>query len=243
MIYLYASRGSSGAREIVDQVKELGGNAKRWKKGAAIPFRKGDLLVNWGESYPHLVPGGVKVLNPRMVHGKLSELTKLNGKGIATVPYSVHASAPGWVGRRSNHQGGTDLLHPPHNPDYYVQKLEFKREFRVHVMRTVDAGLVSIRAGLKVHRAGFPNPHPWVRSYDGGWSLDYGDACQAVLKQRVRDAAKGAVEALGLDFGAVDIGTLSDGSPIVLEVNKAPGQEGNTTLTYAKHFMAHAKAM
>jgi glutathione synthase/RimK-type ligase-like ATP-grasp enzyme len=48
-----------------------------------------------------------------------------------------------------------------------------------------------------------------------------------------RNLAKKAVESLGLTFGAVDIGRKADNSLIVLEVNRAPGLEGNTINAYA----------
>jgi glutathione synthase/RimK-type ligase-like ATP-grasp enzyme len=76
-------------------------------------------------------------------------------------------------------------------------------------------------------------PHEWIRSYDGGWKLDYGTLCQEKIRQAIRDAARRAVDALGLDFGAVDVARLIGGETVVLEVNRAPGMEGMTLCIYA----------
>lgn len=54
--------------------------------------------------------------------------------------------------------------------------------------------------------------------------------------KHVRKAAKKAVEALGLDFGAVDI-LATDDECWVLEVNTAPGLGGTMPALYAKTFL------
>ena len=55
--------------------------------------------------------------------------------------------------------------------------------------------------------------------------------------RQVRTAAKAAVAALGLDFGAVDVLALEDGTPYVLEVNTAPGLGGSMPLLWAETFL------
>ncbi len=140
-------------------------------------------------------------------------------------------SAQTWLGRSNHHTGGADLLVPPAVPDYYVRKLSLTREVRVHSFLGR-----SIRAGVKVPREasnGFEgDPHEWVRSWEGGWRLSYGQD-PSPIKQRHRDLAHSAVRSLGLDFGAVDIGEVHGGGLVVLEVNRAPGLEGGTIEAYA----------
>jgi hypothetical protein len=139
---------------------------------------------------------------------------------------SLGGPDPSWFGRLNNHVGGEDILNPPASPDYWAKKDEFATEYRVHSFLGK-----SIRAGKKVIRDGVPT-HPWVRSWNGGWKISYDGT---TVKQRHRDLAHQAVKALGLDFGAVDIGERADGSLVVLEVNRAPGLEGGTIDAYAKH--------
>jgi hypothetical protein len=131
-----------------------------------------------------------------------------------------------WVGRMNNHVGGNDLLQVPGNPDFFVKKLDITEEYRIHMF-----GGRSIRAGIKKHREGFANPSPWIRSYEGGWRIVY-DGFKS--KEAMRAIAANAVKALGLDFGAVDIGKLRNGNLVVLEVNRAPGLEGGTVDAYSK---------
>lgn len=134
---------------------------------------------------------------------------------------------PNWVGRSNHHVGGLDLLTPPAAPDYWVKKETITEEYRLHIFDTK-----SIRAGKKAPRTGLPTaPSPWVRSFDGGWKIVY-DRYESTRAQR--DIAAGAVGALGLTFGAVDLGLLADGSLIVLEVNRAPGLEGGTVEAYGR---------
>lgn len=56
-----------------------------------------------------------------------------------------------------------------------------------------------------------------------------------IKRKRARRAAKKAVKALGLDFGAVDI-LATDDAVYVLEVNAAPGLGGTMPRLYAKSF-------
>jgi hypothetical protein len=141
-----------------------------------------------------------------------------------------------WLPRRNNHVGGSDLLNAPAAPDYYSKKENIVEEYRVHMFKGK-----SIRAGVKRQRNERPNgqaPHPWIRSFDAGWIIAYQDFRSTAP---MRDIAKRAVEALGLDFGAVDIGKKADGTLIVLEVNRAPGVEGGTSEAYARKIVAWSK--
>lgn len=143
--------------------------------------------------------------------------------------------APTWLGRRNNHVGGSDLLAPPTNPDYYSKKEDISNEYRLHMF----AGK-SIRAGLKRRRDLRPDgtpSHDWIRSFDAGWIIAYEDFKS---RKAMRDIAAQAVSVLGLDFGAVDLAQRADGSLIVLEVNRAPGLEGGTVTAYANAIRAWA---
>lgn len=140
-----------------------------------------------------------------------------------------------WLPRMNDHVGGNDLLTPPRNPDFWVQKENLVAEYRIHSFhgRSIRAGKKDLRDGYGLAASGRATERlasSWIRSWDGGWRILY-DGVSA--RQRHRDIAHAAVKALGLDFGAVDIGEKADGSLIVLEVNRAPGLAEGTVDRYA----------
>lgn len=241
MIYIYTPSLSTGARDLAQTIREMGGKAKRIKKATAI--KKGDLVVCWGHGAPPGLGNGAKFLNPKVLKDKKAEHLWLAEKGVS-VPTVSSKPKVGFVGRSNNHQGGKDLLNGGGH-DFWVEKIETTQEFRIHIL-----GGVSIRAGMKVPRENYYPAgaltakelkekgghilHPWVRSYDGGWRLSYGPSAQEHVRQSLRNAAKAAVAALGLDFGAVDVALLQGGGVVVWEVNKAPGLEGGSLKKYAE---------
>ena len=189
-------------------------------------IKPGDLWVNWGPAYS---VGLETELNAVFPLNKRDQLLKLEAAGIPC-PKVYTQAAEGRIGRSFNHQGGKDLLYGT-GRDFYAEKFTLDHEVRIHIFN----GL-SIRAGVKVKRPGFPEPHEWIRSYNAGWKIDY--SLGSKIKQDRRELAKNAVKALGLDFGAVDIGVTPRGKPVVLEVNLAPGlDEGGSVNAYVQHLI------
>ena len=224
--------------------------------------RRHDVIVCWGEELPAIE--GPRILNGAPILNKMDAALKLKAEGVETVevaavrPEAVnvrddfyvpeqmnmdreqvkglvtrllaHLATPipvvqEWLPRTFNHLGGHDLMTPPARPDYFSKKENLTEEYRVHIFNGK-----SIRAGVKKHRDRAEG-HPWIRSYDGGWNICYNDfhSKKAMLALAVK-----AVEALGLQFGAVDLGKTVDGRLLVLEVNRACGLEGGTVDAYVK---------
>lgn len=253
-VYIYCPRKSNGALELV---KALGYPRLRkfdglnfWDKNKKFLLNEGDVIVAWGTGLPELE--GIRVLNGTVDEvNKYEEAKNLAHAGIPTVDvwargYYTPANAirRGVIGRSYHHVGGNDLLNGEEvRVDFWVKKEAFANEYRIH---SFDGK--SIRAGKKVVRDGFelvkeaedwrPNAnlsHPWIRSFDGGWRIKYDDF---MSNNTMRELAGKAIKALGLTFGAVDIGEIKNGdgnvSYKVLEVNRAPGIEGNSVAVYAK---------
>ena len=111
--------------------------------------------------------------------------------------------------------------------NWYVQAfIEKKREFRVHI-----ANRLALVVQEKEPTRGTSNPC---------WNHDAGFYFQPL---RWNDIPKGlcplaskAVDALGLDFGAVDIIEDKDGNFIVLEVNTSPAMGGPYSVERYKLF-------
>lgn len=96
----------------------------------------------------------------------------------------------------------------------YIDKERAPREYRVHIFKGK-----SIRISEKV--------------FDGTGKYTTGKPKHEV--GHVRQAAKDAVAAVGLDFGAVDV-LANDTDCWVLEVNSAPGVGGSMPRVYAEAF-------
>lgn len=162
----------------------------------------------------------------------VTEVQQVITRLLAALSTPVPPAQPAerWIGRMNDHVGGDDLLNAPARPEFYSRFEDIAEEYRIH---SFDGR--SIRAGRKIQRTpemGYTGPvHPWIRSFDGGWSISYDNFESSAS---MRELARAACEALHLDFGAVDIGRKANGDLIVLEVNRAPGLEGNTVTHYAE---------
>jgi hypothetical protein len=227
MIYIYCKRPSESASALVREILRRGFRVRRWRGSHFTPTR-GDLVVNWGATHPSKFV--VPTLNPVLIETKFGELKILHEAGVKVPPFSrIRGEERGWVGRIDSHYGGGDLLSPPPHPDFYVKRLDIVLELRFHIWHGK-----SWRSGIKIPREGFLDPSHWVRSFDGGWRVEYGESIRGFIKKKHREAAKQAVLALGYDFGAVDVGETANGKVYVFEVNSAPGLYGNTLRLYAE---------
>lgn len=106
---------------------------------------------------------------------------------------------------------------------HFMEYVESDREYRVHIFNGK-----SIRISEK--------------RFDDDTKKNYTTAKPGdVPLSKVRNAAKAAVSAVGLDFGAVDILARGDRNDevFVLEVNAAPGLGGSMPKLYADTFLKY----
>lgn len=220
MIVVYCTRPSAGAYRVVEWLNENGHAAVRIKGGGYHRLNP-TLLIGWGEQLPHRA---ARMLNPNAGSmGKFRELTTLARAGVP-VPRASSTPREGWLARASSHADGADLLKKPDHPAFFVEVVPSDYEYRMNVFRDRV-----FRTGLKIPMKD-KEAHPFVRTGAGGWTWTYDqgrlDRVGNSASRRVfREAAVAAVAAMGLDFGAVDIGRRSDGTPVVYEVNSAPAME------------------
>lgn len=154
-----------------------------------------------------------------MYHGSTNGKPKMSGRGLKKVKGSAAKSL---------------------DPKLFVQFIPKHRQFRVHVFdglatRTREIIHVSELSGQPGSMAFKRNEG--VRTQDI-WNYGNGFRYMVVQGQRpngVIPAAKAAVAALKLDFGAVDIITTKEGEVYVLEVNTAPGLGPLTLEWYTEH--------
>jgi hypothetical protein len=229
-IHIWCPRASESAINLRDAIRAAGVTCyKSPPEGSATRFinrtKENDVVVNWGD-FDLPTVRCIKHFNNRAKTNKMDQLVELSLHGIPC-PEVFDTPAADRLGRSFKHQCASDLLHGT-GKDYYTQKLPFVREMRIHIF---DGK--SIHAGVKVPRT--PEHHTWIRSSASGWKIDYSRSAQ--IRQERRDLAKRAVAALGLDFGAVDIGVVKNGTAAVIEVNTAPGLEGSTVEAYVKQIL------
>lgn len=211
------------------------------------------LLVNWGATTStHYFPSS-RTLNPpqnvRQASDKLKAFKAL--KGYVNIPeYTTSLEeAVEWAknsvvfGRSLKGTGGSDIA--PSDTDevgfytsqFWTKYIKKSQEFRVHVMGG-EARVIQ-RKALRVTNPDTGEPLDTsevdfrIRNLVNGFVFTTSDASPhpTVLEQAVK-----AVNRLGLDFGAVDvIWNEYYGKAYVLEVNTAPGLEGDTITKYAEY--------
>lgn len=225
--------------------------------------RDGDLIINYGSSaFPMQRVGRGRLLNnPEAVglsSNKLRAFQRFEQAGVKTVEWTAdYAQAATWVREggmvyaRTSLQGhsGAGIVIGYGNPAgvgdagdvqvvstlpraqlYTKAILQERREFRIHVMNGVITYVQQKR-----RRDGFrenENYSNLVRNHHTGWiyATQNADVCDEAKREAVK-----AINALGLDFGAVDVITRR-GEAWVLEVNTAPGMSGTNLETYATNF-------
>lgn len=174
---------------------------------------------------------GFPSLNQRPDVNKLRELMVLQGAGLSTVPFlSLNEVREGPVplplfGRNFSHRGGKDII--PildrsdlslrlQSCDYFTTPLEIHQEVRSWIFRGKHLGtlLKCLDHPEKYRKIG--------RNHQNGWSFRLMKSFE-IPRDAVRLAQAG-VDALGLDFGAVDLlQNKSNMEWYILEVNTAPG--------------------
>ena len=189
--------------------------------------------VNYGYGGPSSLP----CLNARAgTFNKLRELELLRAKGVATVPFSrspMDLAAP-VMGRSLHHTRGNDIivyrvrpdgrtLQPQRRHDFYTQLIDKQQEFRIWSFRRKVIGCYEkiLAYPNKLGRRGRSRE---VWNYRNGYAYIF--RLPGEIPDAVKELARQAVNAVGLDFGAVDLLTDRQGRGCILEINSAPGVEG-----------------
>ena len=249
-LYPY-NQGSASAKALSEAL-----GIKRIKHDGKPLNLRGAAIINWGASgLKRELKNVGKIFNPpeaiRKASNKLTTLTILKEAGVSVPEFTTDVGeALLWVrdGQTAvartvlnGHSGeGIELL-PNGDPDWhpevdwveaplytkYVKKVD---EFRIHVFqgkvifqqrkaRKKDVPDEEVNWKIRNHGNGFIFAHQGVDVALGGVN-----------------AAVAAVQALGLDFGAVDLIRTKDNQFYVLEVNTACGMEGETLNRYKEAF-------
>lgn len=244
--------GSRGAEAIAEALgaKVLKHEGSRYRPRAA------DIIINWGSSadLSHLQPASIinDPISVEVASNKLAFFKQLKAYDICNYPEfwenknDIPEDAYPVVCRTilNGHSGrGIVIADTPDelvDAPLYTRYVKKKDEYRVHVGRQYDenegGNIHVISLQRKAIRAGQEPDHinHRIRNLDNGYVFVRNDINppQAVINQ-----ALGALESSGLDFGAVDvIWNDHHQKAYVLEINTAPGLEGQTVEDYKAFF-------
>lgn len=220
IIYIWCPRKSEGATALIKWLRQHNHPvAQLWEWESGI---RSGLVVNWGSaSLARLRPASssaLRLLNQNLCLDKFEQLQRLARGGLYVPPHS-RTPRRDWLARWVGHYEANDLREAPTHGDFYVQWLDIIEERRVHSFlgRSICA---------QIKRATSMPTHPWIRCTQTGWDWYSHDATPDL-----RRIAHQACEAGGYDFGAVDLGITREGNIVVLEVNTAPGLDGDANAT------------
>ncbi len=238
--------GSQGAKDLAAAL----GIRLLKKQGSKWAPKANDAIINWGCIEPFPKQGGVYVNMPHQVHmatNKLKTQRAFEGKDFC-IPFTTsRVEAENWIKQGSTvvcrqklagHSGegiviAESLEELVQAPMYtlYVKKTQ---EYRIHVF---NGEIIDVQR--KARKGDVPDEEVnWkVRNLDGGFIFARNGV---VAPAEVLRASVDAIDALGLNNGAVDVGYHKKEGTFVYEVNTACGLAGSTLHTYAK---AYAKLL
>lgn len=229
------TRPSSGAQTIN---KVLGAASRLSRRNP--PPKQYTTIINWGNPTDVNAQPGVTIFNPpaavRKAIDKVTALQTLLAAGVRVPEFSVTPPAERgkgciWLARLvTNGSGGAGIRVVREEDAFpaaplYVKYIRKTEECRVHV---AFGKAILVQYKLRKAEGEQTADQKLIRNHDNGWVFAprHTDAPENYLATAVA-----AVEALGLDFGAVDmVVSKKDGEPYVLEVNTAPGLEGESTI-------------
>lgn len=216
--------------------------------------RANDLIINWGSS---TVPNWYQQteieqtlnhpLNVAQAVNKLTTLQLLQRNGVPTPEWTTdYYTALRWwkigeaIVERHNLKGSkgdgiriinTDEVDEVTVAPLYTKLIQRAREYRVHVF---DGQVIDLQQ--KKRREGNDSDGT-IKNLDNGWVFVRDDITPP--PRSIFDVSIRAVQALGLDFGGVDV-LVKDGQCYVLEVNCAVGLEGSTINSYVNAINRYA---
>lgn len=237
-----------GSRSVKALANALG--AKRIKlEGSRFRPTPDKFVVNWGSTRLHFHRDidFSNVLNTpysvEIAASKLDALEGLQEEGVPVPEFTTDKNtAQEWLNEGDavvcrtvlNGSGGRGIClstldgTPLVDAPLYTKYVKKTAEYRVHVFMGQVLDVQQKKRKLDVPE----DEVNWqIRNHDNGWifAREGVEAPDVVL-----DVATNAVDALLLDFGAVDVVYNRHHGAFVLEVNTAPGLEGTTLEKYAQ---------
>lgn len=204
--------------------------------------RREDFILRWGNSEQSQRDAYTPVINTgaaiRVAADKLAAFQRMAGSGVRVPRYtSSAAEAEAWgtvVFGRTRHGSkgaGINVYNPANGAPLrghalYTEFIPNSREYRIHVV-----GGVVVRVQRKYLEREELVGDGYIKNHQHGYVFKQP---RQELRESRHSQAVAAVEALGLDFGAVDLVVDDQGVEYVLEVNTAPACSPLTATQYVK---------
>jgi glutathione synthase/RimK-type ligase-like ATP-grasp enzyme len=203
-------------------------------------FKRSDVIINWGNSYLN-IQGTSNIINqPRSVYtavDKIATLHRLEMNAIPIVEWTTDKDvAINWMADnvviarqdiKGSQGNGIAILKDDAWVDAPLYTKYMKaHEYRVHVFK---GQVIDIQ---KKKRRLDAECNEYIKNSNNGWVF-----CREEVRapKQVFDVSILAVNALQLDFGAVDVlYRATENKVAVLEVNSSPGLQGSTLDNYVK---------
>lgn len=241
-MYIYSFNPlSKGAKRLAQSLswKRIKHNNSRFT-GRGAPW-----VLNWGAThYPPTLKHEIRILNApeavQRVSNKLTFFHDMNGLNITPSSTVFREVAENWIEMGFlaverhilNGHGGIGIrivekIEDLQDAPLYVQYIPKKEEYRVHIF---NGKVIDIQK--KVRKQGFPVKNWKVRNYENGFIYKREDINPDPM---VFNIALRSIAAIYLLFGAVDvIWNEKQQRAYVLEINTAPGLEGQTVDSYTQ---------
>jgi hypothetical protein len=245
--FVFCNRASTSANLLAQALD--GVRIKR--VGSKYRQKPGDVVINYGctEIPNGIIPTYNKPNAVSVACSKMQTFDALEKVGIQFPSYTTNqVEAQEWakkgrvLGRNLDrgskgkgivfYEKGSVIQNHP----FYVKYLRKEREFRFHV---VCGKVVHIAEKMSLREFDDAKRSKYIRSHGRGWCLAFNHLGDNPPPPGGEDMAQSACLALGLDFGACDMGWNSKIGWFVLEVNTAPGIEETTLEKYALSFAAN----
>lgn len=253
-----------GSRSAKALAEALDGKVLKLEGSKFVP-KGGDVIINWGNTRaerPWIHPMANEPYNVHTVSNKLTAFVRFANENVPIPQFwtnrdAISDDAFPIVCRTelAGHSGAGIVIADTRGQlvpaPLYTQYIKKQDEYRIHVgkrvtrnwditTQTEDIQYVTIAVQRKARSLSVPDADVnWqVRSHANGFVFvrEGVDPPAAVM-----DAARLALGASGLDFGAVDvIWNAQQERAYVLEINTAPGLEGQTVQDYAAFFRGTA---
>lgn len=239
-VYIKQYKPCQGALDLA-----RGLNGQRIKcVGSTYRYQPDHIVINWG--FTGSFDGRITYNQPagiRNASDKRRSFKCFSDAGVPTLDWTLDQGRAQELNRQgkriygrtaSGMAGNGIVVYEPYSiigsHELYTVGFNTHREFRIHVV----GGKAVHTMEKKRIRNYDGEPDVLVRSHRRGWVFCIRDLDP--IPPAVQRAAIQAVEALGLDFGGVDIGLDRTHNVAVFEVNTAPGLEGSTIPAYINRF-------